>query len=190
MRLENFNKIQSIVLVRHLFNTHGCEVTDLSLIRDDDVLIAAAHREKFKKPSNKVKLWRNGFDKILGNFCIRVCEKCFLHYVQADFKNPDEEHHRNYQRKPGYTGHCWCVKIKACFSENGVLFEVTLLEAEVFKNREKSLQTYQLDRLHGEYVVALYSMPFRNLPVPFLEVETSVKIHTLYSCCWIIFRCK
>ena len=74
-------------------------------------------------------------------------------------------------------------KNKGVFSEMAFYLKLTLLEAEVFKNREKSLQTYQLDRLHGEYVVALYSMPFRNLPVPLLEVETSVKIHTLYSCC-------
>merc|ERR1711970_222396 len=39
--------------VRHLFNPHGCEITSLALIRDDDVLIAAAHRERFQKPSKK-----------------------------------------------------------------------------------------------------------------------------------------
>ena len=28
--------------VEYLFNTHGCEITDVTLIRDDDVIIASA----------------------------------------------------------------------------------------------------------------------------------------------------
>merc|ERR1712227_396828 len=28
--------------VGYLFNTHGCEITDVTLIRDDDVIIASA----------------------------------------------------------------------------------------------------------------------------------------------------
>ena len=39
--------------VRHLYNPHGCEITDLSLIRDDDVIIAAMNKEKFRKPGKK-----------------------------------------------------------------------------------------------------------------------------------------
>ena len=39
--------------VRHLYNPHGCEITDLSLVRDDDVIIAAMNKEKFRKPGKK-----------------------------------------------------------------------------------------------------------------------------------------
>ena len=63
-------------------------------------------------------------------------------------------------------------KNKGVFSEMAFYLKLTLLEAEVLKNREKSPQTYQLGRPHDEYVGALYSVPFQNLPVPFFEVET------------------
>ena len=38
--------------VAYLFNPHGCEITDISLVRDDDVIIASA-KEKFQKPGVK-----------------------------------------------------------------------------------------------------------------------------------------
>ena len=67
---------QYTISVRHLFNTHGCEVTDLSLIRDDDVLIAAAHREKFKKPSNKVNFrHENVFHGIFRKYPLQPAQK-------------------------------------------------------------------------------------------------------------------
>jgi len=36
-----------------LYNPHGCEVTSLDLIRDDDVIIAANNSESFRKPGKK-----------------------------------------------------------------------------------------------------------------------------------------
>ena len=38
--------------VEYLFNPHGCEVTDVNLIRDNDVIIASA-KPKFEKPGKK-----------------------------------------------------------------------------------------------------------------------------------------
>lgn len=38
--------------VEYLFNTHGCEITDTLLVRDNDVIIASA-TSKFEKPGTK-----------------------------------------------------------------------------------------------------------------------------------------
>ncbi|CBY11225.1 unnamed protein product [Oikopleura dioica] len=38
--------------VNFLFNTHGCEIIEFDLIRDDDILIASAG-PKFEKPGKK-----------------------------------------------------------------------------------------------------------------------------------------
>ena len=66
--------------VEYLFNTHGCEITDVTLIRDDDVIIASA-QPKCQKPSKK-KVTETLFSttlkeclKIVLKFCVQILKK-------------------------------------------------------------------------------------------------------------------
>lgn len=66
--------------VEYLFNTHGCEITDVKLIRDDDVIIASA-QPKCQKPAKK-KVTETLFSttlkeclKIVLKFCVQILKK-------------------------------------------------------------------------------------------------------------------
>ena len=66
--------------VEYLFNTHGCEITDVTLIRDDDVIIASA-QPKCQKPAKK-KVTETLFSttlkeclKIVLKFCVQILKK-------------------------------------------------------------------------------------------------------------------
>ena len=71
--------------VRHLYNPHGCEITCLSLVRDDDVLIAAPDSESFKKPGNKninkEECAKSAFFTFFKE-CLKICLKALLNTLK------------------------------------------------------------------------------------------------------------
>lgn len=79
--------------VVYLFTPEGCLINDISLIRDDDVLIASEHESTLVLPSNKALNTKNvgeNFLKTIFKQAVKICLKFGLQFLKEKLKSNPE----------------------------------------------------------------------------------------------------